>query len=883
MVVVRSIHELSEKEKIMYICEKEGYEYVKAVENQSGVQAKIYLVRKNGNEYIVKFYDKVIAGGYGKGLLDEDGTFNEKKYLKEFKENDELFKIEKAIANDTALQQNCHIVDILTADSITFSDGVVKITNWYIIMKRYQTLSLDRNVVPNIREEKEVLRLATQICDALILLNGKKEIFMEKGANGKYKGIYHGDIKWENIFFEESEAGYTYVLSDFGLSKLKGSDSEKSTVRGGTEYAMAPELAKGRYSTKADLYALCATLYLLLNEGDEHDAPKSRIRIKNNKIKFAYKGKMPQPKNASNEMQDLLVNALEFKGKNRRCKNARELKVELQRIQINHAAEAYDKNNLDEYNSYINDLDEIEIEDSNLLADVGELIWNDFLSETHDIHFILTSPKYMKAKQYIDEACKFKNPKAMCIKESMLELEKDCLRHIECDKSSNEMLHSILSKDIEMASMEKSNDDFFDNSISGNLQSNGNKRCITKLICICTMIIATMGSCLIAPMFVEFNYRYAISGCISIMIAIIMAVFCRKLLRESPYSSVAVDLIGCFFMANISNFMATCIIEIKSFWCTSLFIGIAVLILIGVLCCVYMICDEIIVSPIKITNHITYAVVIIVGGLMICFCDNLTSFIEIENFGVDQIYRLALCILSGGVLIVMDKICDRKEIGNGIVNKEENKYTVISVLLIVAIITVVYFSIDILSDFFGVVCLLILYVAGIWWVGAKTIEKRNQKHIWLISFIIVALFVTMLQLSCICGDLLIDYFGRYIIKVQPFNIVSIETYKLILLIVCWFMMMKLGRISLFNAFGAISVTFHRPLLYGNKKFTPVKVIYFLLEYGGCTGLLYATFRIVYAKDFNLGSLDLLEMGVLALLYIIYNFVCNATIYKLCKQ
>ena len=132
------------------------------------------------------------------------------------------------------------------------------------------------------------------------------------------------------------------MLSDFGVSQLKGTQTDTITGKaGGTPYTMAPELASGHFSTKADLYSLCATIYLLVNKGILSDAmPKSRVKSDGKSI--AYKKRMSPPLNCSKELQKLLVNGLEFNKKKRKHKSAEELKTAFQNIQYIHAKEAYD-------------------------------------------------------------------------------------------------------------------------------------------------------------------------------------------------------------------------------------------------------------------------------------------------------------------------------------------------------------------------------------------------------------------------------------------------------------------------------------------------------------------------------------------------------------
>lgn len=164
------------------------------------------------------------------------------------------------------------------------------------------------------------------------------------------------------------------MLSDFGVSQLKATQTGSIGRAGGTEYTMAPEVASGYFSTKVDLYSLCATIYLLVNEGTIYDAmPMPRVKFTESGWIVAYKAPMPAPFNCSKELQELLVNGLEYDGNKRRNKSASELMTAFQKIQYIHAKEAYGNGNIEKCNLYLQDLKEENIIDGNLEAYIKEL------------------------------------------------------------------------------------------------------------------------------------------------------------------------------------------------------------------------------------------------------------------------------------------------------------------------------------------------------------------------------------------------------------------------------------------------------------------------------------------------------------------------------
>lgn len=108
---------------------------------------------------------------------------------------------------------------------------------------------LDRTGKP--LEEKQVLTWIDQICSALVYLHTKNP------------PIIHRDIKPGNIKITPSGKA---VLVDFGISKMY--DPESKTTHGARAvtqgYSPIEQYGHGKTDTRADLYALGATLYALL-------------------------------------------------------------------------------------------------------------------------------------------------------------------------------------------------------------------------------------------------------------------------------------------------------------------------------------------------------------------------------------------------------------------------------------------------------------------------------------------------------------------------------------------------------------------------------------------------------------------------------------------
>ena len=102
------------------------------------------------------------------------------------------------------------------------------------------------------------------------------------------KGITHRDIKPENILFKSNDTDAEVKIIDFGLSRKYMTNEKMHTILG-TPYYIAPEVLKGEYDEKCDVWSVGALTYIMLcgepafNGGSNNDIFN---KIINEELKF---------------------------------------------------------------------------------------------------------------------------------------------------------------------------------------------------------------------------------------------------------------------------------------------------------------------------------------------------------------------------------------------------------------------------------------------------------------------------------------------------------------------------------------------------------------------------------------------------------------------
>jgi len=134
------------------------------------------------------------------------------------------------------------------------------------------------------------------------------------------KGIIHRDLKLENFLFSNTSADSELKMIDFGLSKhFKFGEVQHEAV--GTLYTVAPEVIRGCYDERCDVWAIGVITFLLLS-GDPPfggcGGPEPLMQVRENILRGSYEFE-PEDiwENVSEEAQNF-IKALLVTDPNRR-------------------------------------------------------------------------------------------------------------------------------------------------------------------------------------------------------------------------------------------------------------------------------------------------------------------------------------------------------------------------------------------------------------------------------------------------------------------------------------------------------------------------------------------------------------------------------------
>jgi calcium-dependent protein kinase len=117
-------------------------------------------------------------------------------------------------------------------------------------------------------------------------------------------GVCHRDIKPENILFSSIDDDKTVKLIDFGLSKIFNPHEAMASIVG-TVFYMAPEVLKGSYNEKCDVWSAGVLLVLMLTGRPPFYGRNDAETMKRiTKMEYSLDG--PEWKNISDKAKELI-------------------------------------------------------------------------------------------------------------------------------------------------------------------------------------------------------------------------------------------------------------------------------------------------------------------------------------------------------------------------------------------------------------------------------------------------------------------------------------------------------------------------------------------------------------------------------------------------
>ena len=184
------------------------------------------------------------------------------------------------------------------------------------IIKLYEIFESQRSLYLVMQECK-----GGEVFDRIIEHIQKKEMYSEKDAANIFQklmcaveychnhGICHRDLKPENLLYlnEGKEEDNPIKVIDFGLSQLF--HGRRLSTKVGTAYYVAPEILKGDYTEKCDIWSAGVILYILLSGDPPFNGPDdASIYAKIANMNFSFPEK--KWKNISNEAKDLITHMI---------------------------------------------------------------------------------------------------------------------------------------------------------------------------------------------------------------------------------------------------------------------------------------------------------------------------------------------------------------------------------------------------------------------------------------------------------------------------------------------------------------------------------------------------------------------------------------------
>ena len=274
-------------------------------ENSLRINKEFFVSINKGD--ITRSYEiikKIGEGAYGKIYKVRNKQSGDIRAMKQIQKN--------KIKDLTKFQTEIKILKLVDHPNIVRLFEVIEDDNYYNLLQELCTGGeLLKKTETTQLKEKEIARIFNQIMSAVSYCHDK--------------GIAHRDLKLENILFASEEPDSPIKIIDFGFSVLsenlsnskvddKDPDPKKSGFKRmkskvGTLYYISPEIIKGNYDEKCDIWACGVILYILLGGYPPFNGPSDK-EVYNLITQIKYDFNQPVWKNISKYAKDLIKNML---------------------------------------------------------------------------------------------------------------------------------------------------------------------------------------------------------------------------------------------------------------------------------------------------------------------------------------------------------------------------------------------------------------------------------------------------------------------------------------------------------------------------------------------------------------------------------------------
>ena len=259
---------------------------------------------------ITQFYEvikKIGEGSYGKIYKVKNKQSGDIRAMKQI--------LKSKIPDLNKFQNEIKILAMVDHPNIVRLFEVIEDDKYFNLFQELCTGGeLSRKIQTTQLKEKEIARIFNEIMSAV--------------AYCHEKGIVHRDLKLENILFASESPDSPVKIIDFGFSVLLGKNNlnkdknnndngnnlkkfgfKRMKSKVGTLYYISPEIIKGNYDEKCDIWACGVILYILLCGYPPFTGSNDK-EVYNIITQVKYDFNQPTWKNVSKYAKDLIKNML---------------------------------------------------------------------------------------------------------------------------------------------------------------------------------------------------------------------------------------------------------------------------------------------------------------------------------------------------------------------------------------------------------------------------------------------------------------------------------------------------------------------------------------------------------------------------------------------